>query len=192
MKIFSGGSELKLIKGTDRVGKNDVNYCYTSGGNIASIGMLDYNKSTCGIDPVMGFLTAEGVYHSVERAFKDHDFVIVEGSQCTGAWVRNFSKMFGTEHYFMFHLNLSYEDNFRRLKLRQFTKNKEAFSEEGIIESIYVPLSDKNYNNVIQKIRQYNTLFEKYGEGLKALQVDATLSAEKVTKKIVSFINNNL
>lgn len=164
-----------------------VNYMYTKSYNVASIGQLKQGVATCGIDPVMGKLKTEGVELSIRKANQDCEFVIIEGAQAAYTWFDFVEKI--DPEFLLIHLNISYDDNIKRLKLRQFIKanNRNPINNEHLELSI----SNRNYDSVLGKNKQYSNIWDKVqGRVKNMVQIDATLSQRKVLETACESILN--
>lgn len=172
---------------------DEDNYIYTKsksdGSIVSSIGILKEGTATCGIDPVMGKLKTTGVELSIKLAFKQSDFVIVEGAQAAITWYDFIQKI--DPNFLLVHLNISYDENIKRLKLRQF---KKLYSREPVNnEHLLLSISDKNYDSVLGKNKQYNNIWTKISDKVKnKIQVDATLSESEVEHLVLQKIEEML
>lgn len=170
-----------IVKGTE----DGVNYMYTKYGKVASIGQMKKGVATCGIDPVMGWLKTEGVELSIRKANEECEFVIVEGAQAAYTWFDFMEKI--DPEFLLVHLNISYDENIKRLKLRQFKKkyNKEPKFNAHLSLSI----SDKNYDSVLGKNKQYMNIWNKVQDRVNnKLQVDALNSPEQIEMEVLNKI----
>lgn len=163
----------------------DRNIIYTRKGNVAVIGQMKNGVATGGIDPVMSKLKVEGVVASIKEANKHCSLVVVEGAQAAATWLPAIKEL--DENFVLVHLELSFENNFRRLKQRQHKKDSKGLEDWRDVELI-----DNNFISIIGKSKQYRNLFHKIkGETVNSLQIDATKDEETIHKQILSLIYEN-
>lgn len=171
----------ELVKGTE----DGVNYMYTKLGRVASIGQMKKGVATCGIDPVMGWLKTEGVELSIRKANEDCEFVIVEGAQAAYTWFDFMEKI--DAEFLLVHLNISYDENIKRLKLRQYKKLHNDYPDNN--EHLLLSISDKNYDSVLGKNKQYMNIWNKVQDRVRnRLQIDALNSPEQIEMEVLNKI----
>jgi len=170
-----------IVKGTE----NGVNFMYSRIGRVASIGQMKDGVATCGIDPVMGWLKTEGVELSIRKANEDCEFVIVEGAQAAYTWFDFVEKI--DENFLLVHLNISYDENIKRLKLRQYKKLHNMYPDNN--EHLLLSISDRNYDSVIGKNKQYMNIWNKVQDRvLNKIQIDALNSPEQIEMEVLNKI----
>ena len=187
--FFSEGKGHKMELKQDA--HKGVNFCYSKFPNVISLGHMKRDSATSGIDPVMGDIKVVGVEKSLELALKeDVDCVIMEGAQASSKWFEFVLK--NDPKFFLIYLHLDYDDNLNRLKYRQHQKMLKK-GELFIQDHRDVKLSNKNYESIIGKNRQYANIFANLGHTTpNALKVDAMQSVEDVFSEVVNFIGERV
>lgn len=172
----------ELIQGVEK----GVDFMYTKFDDVASIGVMKDGVATCGIDPVMGKLKTTGVELSIKKAHEKCDFVIVEGAQAAVTWLPFISNV--DPNFLFVHLDLRYDDNIQRLKLRQYKKLHGTDPKDN--EHLLMSITDKNYDSVIGKNKQYLNLWNKISGDIKnKIQVNALMSPANIMYSVIKEIN---
>jgi hypothetical protein len=159
-------TEPKEIKGnlTD-----DAEYMFTSfGKTISCIGKVkqEHNGdiSMCdGLDSVFGSLKKLGGLHSVDVALQHSDIVVLEGSQTSPSWgelLKSTIERYGAEFHLV-HLYMTYEENFNRVRQRQYDKLKKDGGVMFINDHKEHHLTDRVIESLIGKCRQFNNCYDK-------------------------------
>lgn len=179
--FFKDGEEAIQNKGQE----NGVNYIYNYSPckTIAMIGKCSGAAST-GIDSYMTFLRRQGVELSIRKAASECDIVIVEGAQAALTWKETIKSV--DENFILFHLKIGFFMNMLRLRKRQATKL--AVEEQSVV------LTDKNVGSLLDKNKQYRSLFEKLkGETPNIHEFDVENMGEKeLFRKSMKIISNCL
>lgn len=169
--------------------ENGVNYSFTRFGDICSLG--DINASQCcGLDRVSSRLKNAGVELSLKKAFEKSDFVIVESIMSASTWFDFLEK--NCDNLFLVHIYCSFEENVRRLKKRQFSKeNKgENPTSEQYLKHV---LSDANYEFIRKTRLQYKGIYSKFNNKCFSLEIDTTRTGEYLcSKQVVKFIGDKI
>lgn len=167
-------------------------YAFTSYGLICSLGEIN-NSQCCGLDRVSSKLKNEGVRYSIEKAFEVCDIVIVESIMSSSKWIEFLGK-FDAE-LFIIHLDISFEENVRRLKWRKYSKERITMGrglDEGYLEE---ELTDANYEFIRKTRMQYKNIFERERDECGEhhyLNIDGARKPEEINEKILKFIYNNI
>lgn len=172
--------------------ENGKLFAYTKANSVAVLGKQSKDKMSGGVDFVFNQIKIEGLSYTLEKLSKDSsiEFIIIEGSQASNNWYSIISGFYPM--IFGVHLELSYEQNIRRLKNRQFANANGRQPENN--EELLVECKDSQYTNVLSKNQQYRNLFEKIknNKNVKALQLDALQTPEQLLEQTIEFITDNL
>jgi len=171
-----------------------IPYAYTKYGDICSLG--DLNESVCcGLDRVTSRLKNEGIYNSLKEALSDCDIVVVESIMSASTWFDKLKEY--DAKLFMVHIGVSFEENVRRLKIRQWKKDNPNHKGPNLelqdnIQGM-VELSDANYEFIRKTRMQYQNIFDKFKDQCDSLSVECTnLKPKEVNNLIMKFIYSQL
>lgn len=156
----------KEVNGATKAG---VPYMYTSfGQSISCVGKVkqEHNGdiSMCdGLDSVFGKLKKDGGLQSVDKALEESNIVVFEGSQTSPSW-GEILKATVERHdaeFYMVHLYMTFEENFARVRRRQYDKLKKDGGAMFINDHTEHVLTDRVIESLIGKCRQFNNCFDK-------------------------------
>lgn len=178
MLLGLGGTKLFLKQG---VNAEEVPWVYTQCGRISSLGVIN-ESDCCGLDRVSSKLKQEGIIASIKVALRNTDLVIVESIMSASTWFDFLSNQ--DAELYMIRLHCDFEDNVRRLKLRQWSKEK-----HGTLHISDHRLTDANYEFIRKTRMQYEGIYKKFKDKCKSMEINTSiLNDVQVHEMIADFV----
>lgn len=154
-------------------GNRDREFMFTKMSKY-SANLGEFGHTACGGTDTLS--TKDRIKNSYLKAIENSPIVIIEGIMATGTWIEFLKDE--NNKVFLIHLDISPEENFKRLRRRRAEKLK--------IEQENVCLAPKTLDNLSLKLRNFRNLYRKMSSQVDyRLQINCEVLTPERTIEIV-------
>ena len=155
---------------------------YTSFGRVACPGKCIKSDGCDGLDSSFGKLKKEGGIRTTERCVREHEIVVLEGSQTTLQWVKPLVDICSRNNcdFYMVLMDCRLWENYKRLKKRILARGGSD-----------ADVTDDRLNSVRAKNNQYKGIFTKSQEveGINFIRINT--EGMEVEEEIMQLIEES-